>query len=412
MITAGVAVVDVTPAVGCAMSGFVARSSGATGVHDPITVRALCLDDTAVVTVDVVGLHEDFCAAVARRVSLPEANVRVHATHTHGGPASMPGRLGGPVDPVWLERLESACVAAVEDALASRRPARLLAGYGAEVDVARNRRRPDGPVDHSLPVVQVVDLQEHVIAVLTSYACHPVVLGADNTLLTADYPGLVRRVIEQRFPGSVALFLTGCAGDANTGHAASSSVSLQANSSRTFASAETTGTTIGEAVVAARLEPADGPIHAAVAQVDLSIEPDLYVDVAGWQAIAADPATDPATAALMHCWIDWAPLSAAAPTTWTARVGYLRWGTVHLITLPGEPFAHTALTLRAALAPTGVILVAGYTDGCPGYLPPACEHPLGGYEVNEAHRYYNLPGPFAPAAADQLTQTAQSLATP
>lgn len=413
MITAGAAIVEVTPSIGCAMSGFVARSSPATGVHDPITVRAVCVDDTAIVTVDVVGLHEDFCAAVARRVSLPEANVRVHATHTHGGPASVPGRLGGPVDLGWLARLEQACVDAVEVALGSRRPARLLAGYGADVEVARNRRRPDGPVDHSLPVAQLVDLDGQPIAVLASYACHPVVLGADNTLLTADYPGVVRQVIERRFPGAVAVFLTGCAGDANTGHAASASVSLQANSSRTFAAAASTGTTIAEAILAAHLDPADGPIHSAVAHIELSIDTDPLVDVANWQGLAEDPATDPATAALMRCWIDWAPLSNLAPTTWTARVGHFRWGTIRILTLPGEPFAHTALTLRATLTDTpGALFIAGYTDGCPGYLPPACEHPHGGYEVEEAHRYYNLPGPFTPSSPDHLTQTALSLTTP
>ncbi|HZX07864.1 neutral/alkaline non-lysosomal ceramidase N-terminal domain-containing protein, partial [Kribbella sp.] len=249
-VLAGAAVADVTPAVGGAMSGFVARSSPSTGVHDPITVRAVCVDDTALVTVDVVGLHEDFCVRVAARVSLPTANVRVHATHTHGGPASMPGRLGDAVDQEWLVSLEQACVEVVEEAVRRRRPAHLLSGYGAEVVVARNRRRSDGPVDRSLPVARLVGIDGRPIAVLASYACHPVVLGADNTLLTADYPGVVRRLVEQHVPGAVALFLTGCAGDANTGHAASASVSLQTNDARTFESAEAAGRTIAAAIVA------------------------------------------------------------------------------------------------------------------------------------------------------------------
>ncbi|HEY0619057.1 MAG TPA: neutral/alkaline non-lysosomal ceramidase N-terminal domain-containing protein [Kribbella sp.] len=421
-ITAGAAVVDVTPAVGAAMSGFVARSSPSTGVHDPITVRAVCVEDTALVTVDVVGLHEDFCAAVARGTSLPPQNVRVHATHTHGGPASVPGRLGNEADPVWLESLEAACINAVEEALRNRRPAQLLSGYGIEVGVAQNRRRPDGPVDRSVPVAQLVDSDGRPIAVLASYACHPVVLGADNTLLTADYPGVVRRAVEERFPGAVAMFLTGCAGDANTGHAASASVSLRANDSRTFAAAEAAGAAIAAAVAAAPLKPCDGPIAAAVGQAELTIDADPQVAGASrWGEIAADPDSDPATAALMRCWANWAARTAAsAPTTWTARVGVLAWGGIRIITLPGEPFARTSLDIRAALDRStgsgmahrgnGATFVVGYTDGCPGYLPPACEHPHGGYEVLEAHRYYNLPGPFAPDSATRLTQTALTLA--
>jgi neutral ceramidase len=418
-VLAGAAVVDVTPEVGAAMSGFVARSSPSTGVHDPITVRAVCVDDTALVTVDVVGLHEDFCAAVARGTSLPADNVRVHATHTHGAPASMPGRLGDEADRVWLESLEAACIAAVQEALRGRRPAHLMAGYGIEVGVAQNRRRPDGPVDRSLPVARLIDSDGRPIAVLASYACHPVVLGADNTLLTADYPGVVRRVVEQRLPGAVAMFLTGCAGDANTGHAASSSVSLQANASRTFEAAEAAGTAIAAAVVAAPLERCDGPISAAVGETELSIVADTQLaDVDRWRELAADPATDSATAALMRCWINWATETASsAPAAWNARVGLLTWGDIRIVTLPGEPFAHTGQAIRSALSTqtppdraSGVTFVVGYTDGCPGYLPPACEHEFGGYEVLEAHRYYNLPGPFAPDSAARLTQTALTLA--
>ena len=99
---AGVAVRDVTPPAGAAMSGFAARTAPATGVHDPLLVHALVAEDTALVTVDVVGLHEDDCAEIRRRCTVPADGVVVHATHTHGGPVSMRGRLGGPLGLVQL----------------------------------------------------------------------------------------------------------------------------------------------------------------------------------------------------------------------------------------------------------------------------------------------------------------------
>ncbi|TWD80221.1 neutral/alkaline ceramidase-like enzyme [Kribbella amoyensis] len=412
-VQAGVAVIDVTPAVGTWMSGFVARTGPSTGAHDPITVRAVCVDDTAIVAVDVVGLHEDFCAAVARGTSLPSANVRVHATHTHGSPASVVDRLGGNADPAWLESLEQACVAAVEEARRTSRPARVLAGYAAEVDVAHNRRRTDGPVDRSVPVVHLVDEAGDPIAIVVSYACHPVVLGADNTLLTADYPGVVRRVVEAQYAGAVALFLTGCAGDANTGHAASASVSLQSGANRTFADAEAAGTELADAVIAAELHPVDGNVTAAVAEVTLTIDVDpQFSDAAAeWRAVAADPEADTATTALMQCWVEWADKFASIePSTWQARVGLLRWGGVRIVTLPGEPFTQTGLDLRATFdRDPGITIVAGYTDGCPGYLPTTCEYHYGGYEVAEAHRYYGLPGPFAAGSAERLAEAVTEL---
>jgi len=80
----------------------------------------------------------------------------------------------------------------------------------------------------------------------------------------------------------------------------------------------------------------------------------------------------------------------------------LRWGPAVIVALPGEPFAAAALGIRAHAGPEDTLLVAGYSDGCPGYVPPAEEYPHGGYEVEEAHRYYGLPGPFARGASEQL----------
>jgi hypothetical protein len=80
----------------------------------------------------------------------------------------------------------------------------------------------------------------------------------------------------------------------------------------------------------------------------------------------------------------------------------LRWGSAVLVALPGEPFAAAALEIRAHADPGDTVLVAGYSDGCPGYLPPAEEYAHGGYEVEEAHRYYGLPGPFAQGASERL----------
>ena len=98
---AGVAVADLTPAGGY-LSGFAARSEPATGRHDPITVRALAVDDTAVVTLDLCGVDDQTCAAIRSLAPLPSERVLVHATHTHGGPACMPGRLERRVDTAWL----------------------------------------------------------------------------------------------------------------------------------------------------------------------------------------------------------------------------------------------------------------------------------------------------------------------
>jgi hypothetical protein len=409
-VKAGVTVRDVTPPLGVAMSGFVARTSPATGVHDPLLLHALVVEDTALVTVDVVGLHEDDCARIRQRCALPADRVVVHATHTHGGPASMRGRLGGPVDEAWLERLVATCAEAVDAALAVAEPVEVRAGYGADPGVARNRRRPGGPVDRALPVVHLHRPDGSLLAGVVSYACHPVVLGADNTLLTADYPGVVRRVLAERLGGPV-LFVTGCAGDANTGHTAAASVSTAPAADRTFAECERVGGLVAAAAQAATPSPGSTAVAAVRREVLLDLDvPDVDPgDVAAWEEEAAR--ADPARAELLRCWAAWgrAQRAGAPATSWTGSVTALRWGPAVLVALPGEPFAAAAHEIRAHAGAGDTVLVAGYSDGCPGYLPPAEEYAHGGYEVAEAHRYYGLPGPFAKGASERLASAATPL---
>ena len=405
---AGIAVRDLTPPLGGAMSGFVARTSPATGVHDPLLVHALVVEDTALVTVDVVGLHEDDCARIRQRCALPADRVVVHATHTHGGPASMRGRLGGPVDEAWLDRLIATCIEAVDAALAGAEPVEVRAGYGADPGVARNRRRPDGPVDPALPVAHLRRPDGSLLAGVVSYACHPVVLGADNTLLTADHPGVVRRILADRLGGPI-LFVTGCAGDANTGHAAAASVSTAAAAARTFAECERVGGLVASAALAAT--PTAGSTHVTAARREVVLDVDVdRGDVEAWEAETTR--AGPARAALLQCWANWGRRQLAAPdrpAPWTGSVTALRWGPAVIVALPGEPFAAAAHAIRAHADPGDTVLVAGYSDGCPGYLPPAEEYAHGGYEVEEAHRYYGLPGPFARGAAERLVQAARAL---
>lgn len=415
----GTATRDVTPSPGSAMSGFAARTRSASGVHDPLLVRALVVDDTAVVTVDVVGLHEDTCAEIRRRCPLPDESVVVHATHTHGGPVSMPGRLGAPLDEQWLDGVVDACLDALGEALATRTSVRLRAGYGRAPGVGRNRRRPDGPVDDVLPVLRWELPDGSVMASVVSYACHPVVLGADNTCFTADFPGVARRRVEE-VTGAPALFLTGCAGDVNTGHAAQDSVSTAAAASRTFVECERVGGRLADAALAAELLPQDGAVTAASVEVPLRFrrpaDDDIHADRARWQRDRSS--VDAAQQALLDAWISWADdqlsRDASGPVWYDASVSVLWWGGVTVVTLPGEPFAAAAGAVRRLaeqVRPGTVTVIAGYSNGCPGYLPTRAEYERGGYEVADAHRYYGAPGPFVAGSLELLLQRAADLLT-
>ena len=407
IVAAGVAVEDITPPAGVAMAGFAARTEPALGTHDPLTARALVVGDTALVVADVIGIEAAMAQRIRAASGLDPDRVIVAATHTHGGPSSMAGRILVPTDPATLARIEAGCIAALHRAAADRAPARLSAGAARDPGIARNRRHTDGPVDRTIPVLRLDRPDGSPLAVVTSWACHPVVLDATNRLWTGDWPHFLRRGIEAALPGAVAISLTGTCGDVNIGHSAQASVSLATDPRRTFAEAERIGVAIAAEVLRATLDPvADAGVAAAARTCDLPLRPADPAAAAhlaaGW---AAEAPSDPARRALLAVWSDWARHIAprrADPVP--ACVTALRWGDAAILGLPGEIFASQGLALRAHWP--GLLAPVTFAEDNPGYICPSPEFPHGGYEVVEAHRYYGQPSGFAEGAAERLADTA------
>jgi hypothetical protein len=65
-------------------------------------------------------------------------------------------------------------------------------------------------------VIRITDEGGAVRAVLVSYACHPVVLGPRNAQISADYPGVMREIVEKTLGGeAMCVFIQGAGGDIN-----------------------------------------------------------------------------------------------------------------------------------------------------------------------------------------------------
>ena len=55
------------------------------------------------------------------------------------------------------------------------------------------------------------------------------------------------------------------------------------------------------------------------------------------------------------------------------------------------------------------IMTLAYANGRPGYIPHRSAYPAGGYEVDDAYRYYGYPACFAPEAGELVVETALEL---
>lgn len=413
MTTVGAAVVEVPVPVGTPMSGYAARPGPSTGVHDPLSVRALVVDRVGLVVVDCCALTEQTCAQIRSASALD--GVFVSATHTHAGPSLTPGRIGG-ADEAVLEAVIAAAARALAQAESAAVSCRVTYGELGGLGVARDRRHLDRPIDPPLQVVGFLG-KAGLVATLVSYPCHPVVLDASNRLISADYPGVLRATVEAAHPGAVCVFATGCAGDVNDGHAAEASYTSTAGAGRGYDAVERIGRRLGAGAVAALAEAVpvagtDGLAIASAAPVSLDL---LVLDAAtvtsdrdGWRRLAAE--VESSERAVYDVWADWADKWLATkrqPTSWTSRVGLVRIGELSLVTLPCEPFLGIADAIRADL---GDAVVLGYTDGVAGYVPTADEYRYGGYEVVDSHRYYQMPAPFARGSAERLVSTVSGLA--
>ncbi len=414
VVTAGAATVVVDVPVGTPMTGFAARLSPSTGVHDPVTVRALVIDDVGIVVVDCCALRKTTCGELRATRPAGLIDVVIAATHTHSGPCITPGGLGA-FAPDVLHSVEDAFVEALTTARRHRTPVTVRYGERRAVGVGRNRRHDDVEID---PPVQIVafDGAHGTVATLVTYPMHPVVLNAANTLISADYVGPLRDMVEAALPGSVCVFAQGCAGDVNDDrHSPEGDFNSAPTPGRDFAAAAAKGEIVAAAALdalstATTVTPARTSMLTTTVPLDVTVlDPgQVATDREEWARLAAT--LPPERSALYEAWAAWADNwleHPPEPSQWLGRVGLITVGGLIIATLPGEPFLAIADRVRAGLGERALVL--GYCDGVSGYLPTADEYVHGGYEVCESHRYYGMPGPYAQGSAELLTDAVISL---
>src|SRR2546423_1181386 len=163
--------------------------------------------------------------AVSKATGLTVQNIRASATHTHSGPVPYKSWIEKGYEMVgpWFDNVARWSAEAATEALANLQPVRLRAGRGA-CAINANRRaatpagerflgiNPDGPCDREVMVIRLDCLDGQPLATLVNYACHPTIMGPPNRLITPDYPGAMKRVVEQAV-GGTCLFFQGSAGD-------------------------------------------------------------------------------------------------------------------------------------------------------------------------------------------------------
>jgi neutral ceramidase len=377
-------------------AGYVGRTEPSRGVADPIHARALAVaagDDVAVsVALDVCVVSGAFTehvrAQASRRFGVAADAIAIAASHTHSAPDH--DGYWDEADAASAARVRDGAVAAIGAALEALEPARLGLGHGRLPDMTVNRRDPSRPTDDAVPVLRVDRRDGTPLALLYGFACHPIIAGAENLLVSGDYPGAASRVAEHALGhGVVALFLNGGAGNVNPRafpYREKRNVverGREARGVRTLTEAVRFGTALGGEVVrvAATIPTQDA---AAVAAVRLPVHARRKDPDALEQFLDHLPHTPAVTARLREL--------AELPT----EVSGLRIGPLALLFLPGEPFVETALELQDS-----GVRVVGFANDYPGYLVP-------GDQFGE-NRYESVATPLAPEGVEAIVDRAREV---
>jgi hypothetical protein len=142
--------------------------------------------------------------------AIPREHVIVGSDHSHAGPDST-GVWGGLPDG-YLAFLRDQTVGAILDAYAARRPAELWTGTAEATDLITSQFRepPNDRVDGELRVLAAVPPGGDPgapFALLVNYAAHATVMGSGNTLISADWPGVVADSLERGIGVDTALVM-------------------------------------------------------------------------------------------------------------------------------------------------------------------------------------------------------------
>src|SRR4051794_19267582 len=383
-IRAGAARVDITPAPDAAlpMSGYANRTEGFKGIHDPIYVRAIVVDDgatqAAILAWELIFVPDPVWADVSPRIAAetgirPE-NVILAAVHDHGAPS---------VAGDYAKKGEAAAIEAIRLAKSRLQPARF--GYGAGtayVNVNRRELTPargwwlghneNGASDKVVHVLRFEDLTGKPIAFLINYAVHVVVMGPDNYQITGDLAGATSRFVERHYAGAdkvrgdagprmrlrpeeksadvVAVWTSGAAGDQNP---------VSTASGDDFYLADALGRILGEEAV----------------RVAGGIKTSPEARVHGAQKLATCPGRrveDGPRPRTDYKFTDAAPVG--------IRLGLLTIGDVVLAGVSGEVLNPIYQHLRKQ-SPVARTVMITHANGSSGYIPDDAGFEQIGYEV-------------------------------
>ena len=413
-LSAGIAVVDVTPPVPYRMSGYF-HERLSTGILDPLYAKAVVFQQgetfAALVFVDISGISLDVSTRArelaARQTNIPERHIAIAATHSHTGPLYF-GALRARFHHRTIEehgkdihetidyptQLVEKLAAVIKQAQTALQPVDLAAGYAQEKRISFNRRfhmkegpvrfnpgyqnpkiiRAAGPIDPEVGLISFAKPgSEKPFAAVVSFALHLDTVG--GTKYSGDYPKHLQDKLQAEYGEDfLSLFGAGTCGDINH-------VDVTAPKRRT---APEIGGLLSESVSQGlkSLTPINAP-ELAVRQTVYHAPLQKYsAEQTQASAQAMDSVADRKVPFLKRVeTYKIAALALRGGDTVPLEIQAFRLSKdVAIVTLPGEVFVEFGMAIKHA-SPFKTTLVIELTNDAPGYIPTQKAFAEGSYET-------------------------------
>lgn len=422
MTTAGTAVLDITPPLGCDLRGWF-ETRIATAIRDPLHVRAFALESPsgacALAICDLIGVERRWFdlakARLAQVTPLRPSQVLFAATHTHEGPETR--------DDSYTHWLVDRLVDAVRLAWDRREPAQVGWGSASESRVVFNRRyhmtsgpvltnpglghphavRPAGPVDPQVGVLGLRRPDGRLLGVLGNYALHYIGVPGEAYSISADYFGEFAQALPALLgEPCLAALSNGCCGDINN-------LDVLGNVHPRNERGQHTRRVAGVVAAAAQWALAEADWHddplvgGALVEVPLTPKPPATADdhARAESLVARGSLTMDERVFVARTRRDPVLFPEPAPVGPTgAWVQVLRLGELAVVGLPGEVFCELGLAIKAR-SPFAQTMVLELANDSLGYLPTRAAYAEGGYEPASSD--------WAPGAGEELVEAAVKL---
>lgn len=413
---AGAYKIDITPPIGIDLAGYF-NVRKADSILDNLYSKVVILKDSktevAIVSCDLCVIPRDMVLKIRNLASrwsgIYKENIMITSTHTHTGPVTT-GLLAGDMDSSYIDILTRKIATSIAMAKKNIKEAVVSIGRTAAKELVFNRRyvmkdgsvvtnpgklnpnivKPAGPVDPEVLIVLIEDKIGIPIALLINFANHVDTIG--GTAISADYPGIIAKILNMYIGDIPVLFFPGAEGDIN--HIDIKSPDPQIG----YNEAERIGKTLAEKILESlnKVTSIDPNLKVKSCKLKIPIRKPTPDDVNNARLILESRETDSSYKDLTAFELakgnieiervyarEVIILSEQDKDVEELELQGISLGDLVFLGIPGEPFVEIGLAIKKK-SPFNYTAIMALTNGYSGYIPTEKAFDEGGYEIRLA----------------------------